>query len=125
MYFEPDPCKLQKLASLRAEADAAHERAEEAEAKNKKYEQLILERDQEISSLSHKLSLLDGDLEKAEKQLAESKHAQEEGVHHQTTNEGLVRKVQLLEDELDAAEKNVKETVEKYVMTVTQIALIG
>lgn len=74
---------------------------------------MILEKDQEITSLTHKLSILDADLEKAEARLHESKAAQEEGEHSKSTNEGLMRKVQLLEEELDAAEKNVKETMEK------------
>jgi tropomyosin, fungi type len=103
------------MNQLRLEADNAVNRAEDAEAKNKKYEQLLLEKDQEITSLQHKLSILDTDLEKAEAKLADSKAAQEEGEHSKTTNEGLVRKIQLLEEELDAAEKNVKETVEKCV----------
>jgi tropomyosin len=103
----------QKLASLRAEADAAVDRAEAAETKNKAYEQQILEKDADIKSLSHKLSVLDANLEKAESKLSESKAAQEEGEHSKSTNEGLLRKVQLLEEELDAAEKNVKETMEK------------
>lgn len=106
---------FQKLNSLRDEADRAVLRAEEAEAKNKKYEQLLLEKDQEIASLTHKLSVLDADLEKVEAKLTDSKNAQQEGEHSKMTNEGLVRKIQLLEEELDAAEKNVKETVEKYV----------
>jgi len=103
----------EKLTSLRVEADNAVARAEEAEAKNKKYEQLLLEKDQEIGSLTHRLSTLDSELEKTEAKLAELKSAREEGETSKTTNEGLVRKIQLLEEELDAAEKNVKETVEK------------
>ena len=74
-----------------------------------------MEKDQEIASLAHKLSIVDGELESAEKKLADSKALQEEGEHSKSTNEGLVRKIQLLEEELDAAEKNVKETMEKYV----------
>ena len=92
------------------------DRAEAAEAKNKAYEQQILEKDAEIKSLQHNLSILDANLEKAEAKLSESKAAQEEGEHSKTTNEGLIRKVQLLEEELDAAEKNVKETMEKSVL---------
>ena len=92
-------------------------RAEEAEGKNKKYEQLLLEKEQEITSLQHKLSVMDGDLEKAETKLSDLKSAQQDGEASRTTNEGLLRKVQLLEEELDAAEKNVKETVEKCVAT--------
>lgn len=101
------------MNSLRIEADNAVTRAEESEAKNKKYEQLILEKDQEITSLNHRLSMLDGELEKTETVLKETKALKEQGDHSQTTNDGLLRKIQLLEEELDAAEKNLKETVEK------------
>ena len=89
------------------------ERAEAAEQKNKKFEQLILEKDQEITSLNHKLSVLDADLEKTEQKLQETKVAAAEGEHDRSTSEGLQRKVTLLEEELDVAEKNVKETMEK------------
>ncbi|KAI0693172.1 tropomyosin [Cerioporus squamosus] len=91
----------ERLQSLRAEADNAVARAEEAEAKNKKYEQLLLEKDQEITSLQHKISVLDADLEKAEGKLADLKSAQEDA------------KIQLLEEELDAADKNLKEAMDK------------
>lgn len=101
------------MNSLREEADAAVARAEESEAKNKKYEQLLLEKDQEITSLTHRLSVQDADLEKAEAKLAELKASQTDGESSRTTNENLNRKIQLLEEELDVAEKNVKETVEK------------
>lgn len=101
------------MNNLRVEADNAVTRAEDAEAKNKKYEQLLLEKDQDITSLQHKLSVLDAELEKTEAKLQEYKSAQEEGENSKTTNEGLLRKIQLLEEELDVAEKNVKETVEK------------
>jgi tropomyosin, fungi type len=103
------------LNALRTEADNAVHRAEEAEAKNKKYEQIILEKDQEITSLQHKLSVLDADLEKAETKISDYKRNEQEGEASKMTNEGLARKIQLLEEELDVAEKNVKETVEKYV----------
>ncbi|KAK0489105.1 tropomyosin [Armillaria novae-zelandiae] len=103
----------EKMNNLRIEADNAVTRAEEAEAKNKKYEQALLEKDQEITSLQHKLALLDADLEKAEGKVQEYKLAQEEGEHSKSTNDSLQRKVQLLEEELDVAEKNVKDTVEK------------
>jgi tropomyosin len=101
------------MNALRTEADNAITRAEEAEAKNKKLEQMLLERDHDITSLNHKLSQLDADLEKAEHSVADSKVARDEGENSRTMNETLTRKIQLLEEELDAAEKNVKETVEK------------
>jgi len=103
----------EKMNQLRNEADNAVTRAEEAEAKNKKYEQGLLEKEQEITSLTHRLGVLDKELEKAESKLAETKEAAAFSESNKTTNEGLVRKVQLLEEELDAAEKNLKDTVEK------------
>ncbi|PIL25009.1 hypothetical protein GSI_12897 [Ganoderma sinense ZZ0214-1] len=103
----------ERMQALRVEADKAVERAEEAEAKNKKYEHLLLEKEQEITSLQHKISVLDGDLEKAETKLTDLKSAQEDGEQSKTANEGLQRKIQLLEEELDAADKNLKEAMDK------------
>jgi tropomyosin len=76
---------------------------------------VLLEKDQEILSLTHKLTTVDGELEKAEEKLNELKTARADEESSKTANEGLVRKIQLLEEELDTAEKNVKETVDKCV----------
>jgi len=103
----------ERLAALRAEADAAVDRAEQAEAKNKKYEQELLVKDQEIQSLTHKLNRAEGELEKSEAKITEMKQVVAEGESGKTTSEGLQRKVALLEEELDASEKHVKDTVEK------------
>ncbi|CDZ97381.1 actin filament-coating protein tropomyosin [Phaffia rhodozyma] len=102
-----------KLKSLRDEADASLARAEEAETKNKQYEQDVLTKDQEIASLSRKVQLLEEDLEKAEGKLSEAKDIGEEFENHKGASENMSRKLQLLEEELDTAEKNLKETVEK------------
>ena len=64
--------KKQKLASLRAEADAAVARAEAAEAKNKKLEQELLEREQDIKSKDHRLGILEEKFEKASVELKET-----------------------------------------------------
>jgi hypothetical protein len=78
-------------------------------------EQVLLGKDQEITSLQHKITVLDNDLEKSESNLAEKKAALVEGENAKANNETLNRKIALLEEELDAAEKNLKETVEKYI----------
>jgi tropomyosin len=75
--------------------------------------QSLLERDQEIASLQHKLQLAESELEKSEDKIKELKSASDEGETHRTTGENLARKVQLLEEELDKAEKDLKETTEK------------
>lgn len=94
------------------------ERAEVAEAKNKKLDMELLARDQEITSLQVKLARLDADLEKADGELATAKRTHEEGDTAKSTAETLGRKIQILEEELDSAEKNLKETVERYVVFV-------
>jgi tropomyosin len=75
--------------------------------------QTLLERDQELASLQHKLQLAEDELEKAEAKVKELKTASDEGETHRTTGENLARKVQLLEEELDKAEKDLKDTTEK------------
>jgi tropomyosin len=103
------------MNALRAEADTAADRADAAEAKNKKYEQELLMRDQEIQSLQHQLGVRDSEIEKLEGHVSTAKQAKELGDASRTESENLQRKIQLLEEELDQAEKNAKETVEKYV----------
>lgn len=109
------------MTQLRFEADNAVTRAEDAEEKLKKYDQIILEKDQEITSMTHKISVLEAELDKVDNKLAEAKASQDEGESLKSGNENLTRKVTLLEEELDAAEKNVKETMEKYVSFIVLI----
>ena len=97
------------------EADNAVARAEEAEAKNKKLVQEILEKDQDIKSLTHRLETAESKLDETEGKLNDVKHVRDEHETSKSTNEGLARKIQLLEEELDSAEKNLKETVERCV----------
>jgi tropomyosin len=104
------------MNALRTEADTATDRAEAAEAKNKKYEQELLNRDQEIQSLRHQLGVRDQEIETLEGHVTNAKQAKELGEQSRTESENLSRKIQLLEEELDQAEKNAKETVEKCVI---------
>ena len=98
---------------MRAEADKAILRAEEAEARIKTLEEDSLAKDHSISSLTHKLELAHNELEKIEAELKKLKQESLDDEQSKTAKDGLARKVELLEEELDAAEKNHKETVEK------------
>ena len=98
---------------MRAEADKAILRAEEAEAKIKTLEEDSLGKDHIIASLTHKLQLAHDELEKIEAELKKRKQESLDDEQSKTAKDGLARKVELLEEELDAAEKNHKETVEK------------
>lgn len=111
------------MNALRTEADNAIVRAEGAEAKNKQYEQQLLEKEQSITSLNVQIARLDSELQATEDKLAQAKTAQEDSEHSKTTNDGLSRKIVLLEEELDAAEKNAKETTEKCVASVCYRAI--
>jgi tropomyosin len=57
----------QRLALLRTDADTAHARAEAAEAKNKAYEQTLLERENDITSLNRKIAALEQERDRWEK----------------------------------------------------------
>jgi tropomyosin, fungi type len=98
---------------MRAEADKAILRAEDAEAKIKTLQEDSLGKDHTISSLNHKLQLAHDELEKTEAELKKLKQESLDDEQSKTAKDGLARKVELLEEELDAAEKNHKETVEK------------
>ncbi|KAE8244252.1 hypothetical protein A4X13_0g6728 [Tilletia indica] len=112
-YLALDRPFHQKLTSLRAEADAHHERAEVAEGKVKHLEQENLTKDQEIASLQHKLSMLESDLERAEGKLTDAKRGAEAEESSRSTHDNLQRKIALLESELDTAEKNLRDATEK------------
>jgi tropomyosin, fungi type len=61
------------MTHLRAEADAANERADIAEARLKKYELDSTARDQELSSLHNKVAQLEEQLETMERELKTTK----------------------------------------------------
>jgi tropomyosin, fungi type len=84
-----------------------------AEAKNKKLDHELMTKDQEIVSLSHKVSNLESDLDAAEAKITESKAGKDEEESHKSVNDSLNRKIALLESELDNSEKQLRETTDK------------
>jgi tropomyosin len=78
-------------------------------------EQEALQKDQEISSLQHKLGLMEQDLEKAEGKLQDHKVSKEEEDSSKSNADILQRKLSMLEEELETTEKNLRETTEKCV----------
>lgn len=74
-------------------------------------------KDQEISSLTHKNTLLEAEAEELEAKLSTAKIAVEEGADFSTSNEALTKKMTLLEDELEQSENNLRETTEKHRLT--------
>lgn len=103
------------MNALRIEADESAGKVEELSAKVKTLEQENLSKEQEITSLQHKNSMLEQEVEKLEKMHGEAKNAADESAQHGTQNDALTRKLQLLEEEAEENDKNLRETNEKYV----------
>jgi tropomyosin len=103
------------MNSLRIEADAAAERAEQLQAKVKELELENLQKEQDITSLQHKNRVLEADVEKLEASIKDIKATADENTQHGTVNETLQRRLQLLEEEAEEADKNLRETNERYV----------
>lgn len=104
---------MQKMQTLRLEADENAARAEELKAKVKVLEQENLAKEQEITSLTHRNQLLEGEVEKLEVSLKEAKNAAAEGAQSSQQSEALQRRLQVLEEEAEQADKTLKETTEK------------
>lgn len=102
------------MNSLRIEADEATSQVEEMKAKVKVLEHENLQKEQEITSLTHKNGLLEAENEKLEAQIKDAKVIADEGSQHGTQNEALQRRLQLLEEEAEEADKNLRETNDKY-----------
>ena len=101
------------MNALRIEADESNAKVEELQAKVKQLEQDNLAKEQEITSLQHKNSVLETDVEKLEKAHGEAKAAVSESAQHGTQNETLQRRLQLLEEEAEENDKKLRETNEK------------
>ena len=103
------------MNSLRIEADENASKAEELKTKVKTLEQENLQKEQEITSLTHRNQLLEGEVEKLETGVKEAKALASESSQHGQQNEALTRRLQLLEEEAETSDKTLRETNDKYV----------
>ena len=104
---------VQKMNSLRIEADENASKAEEFKQKVKELEQDNLQKDQEITSLTHRNQLLESEVEKHEGSVKDLKKEVEGSASHGAQNESLTRRLQVLEEENENADKTLRETNEK------------
>ena len=107
------------MNALRSEADESAAKAEELSGKVKGLEQENLQKEQEITSLQHRNSVLEQQVEKLDKLHGEAKAAASDSAQHGTQNETLQRRVQVLEEEAEKNDKMLRETNEKYVPCAT------
>ncbi|KAK5082690.1 tropomyosin-2 [Lithohypha guttulata] len=103
----------EKMQTLRLEADDNAAKAEELKTKVKTLEQENLAKEQEITSLTHRNQVLEGEVEKLEGQLKDAKTTVAESAQAGQQSESLQRRLQVLEEEAEASDKTLKETIEK------------
>ena len=113
------------MNALRIESEESAAKNEELQSKVKSLEQENLSKEQEITSLQHKNSMLEQEVEKLEGMHKDAKAAADESAQHGTQNEGLQRRVQLLEEEAEENDRVLRETNEKYVYPSTFRARSG
>lgn len=105
---------VQKMNSLRLEADENASKAEELKTKVKELEQDNLQKEQEITSLTHRNQLLESEVEKLDTSVKDLKKEADGSASHSAQNESLTRRLQVLEEENENADKTLRETNEKY-----------
>ncbi|KAF8271643.1 hypothetical protein EI94DRAFT_1827516 [Lactarius quietus] len=101
----------EKLLTLRGERDAALEQADEAVMKNKKLEEALLQREQEIKSKDHRLDVLEKQLEETSARL---KDTTEKLGAADVAAEHTDRQLKRIEQERDIWEKKCEEAQQKY-----------
>ncbi|KAF3916731.1 Tropomyosin-1 [Dactylellina cionopaga] len=106
-----------KLTKLSADLEVAKAANEDLQKEKKDLDAVLLSKENDISSFTHKNTQLEADIEKLEKALADAKKEALEGAQHGTTSDNLQRKVQILEEEAEVTEKQLKETIEKLRLT--------
>ena len=104
------------MEALRVEADESAGKVEDLKSKVKSLEQENLQKEQEITSLQHKQSVLEQEVDKLEGMHNKAKGEAAESAQHGTQNESLQRKVQLLEEEAEENDRVLRETNEKFVL---------
>ncbi|KAJ1733169.1 tropomyosin-2 [Coemansia biformis] len=103
----------EKIGSLRAEIDAAVERAETAEHALKQLEDQQTERDQEVISYQNRIKRLEEEAQVREEQLDEAKQIQRASEASLNESDVLVKKVSSMEERLDETENQLREALEK------------
>lgn len=107
------------MNNLRLEADTNAAQVEELKEKVKKLELDNMQKEQEITSLTHRNGVMEKEIEKLETGIKEAKTAADESSQHGTQNEALQRKLQVLEEEAEVADRNLRETNERSALLVS------
>lgn len=101
------------MEALRVEADESGARAEEFKTKVKALEADNISKEQEITSLTHKNSVLEGEVEKLETQVKSLKEEAGAGAQAGNQAESAQRRLQVLEEEAEESDRQIRELNDK------------
>src|SRR3954469_5858002 len=107
------------MEALRVEADESAARAEEFKTKFNALETEHTQKEQEVTSLTHKNSVLEAEVEKLETQVKTYKDEAGAGAQAGTQAESLQRKIQVLEEEAEESDRTIRELNEKYAHSLS------
>lgn len=103
------------MNALRIEADESASRAEEYKAKLKALEAETTQKEQDITSLTHRNQVLESEVEKLEALVKNFKEEAGAGAGAANQAETLQRKIQVLEEEAEESDRTIRELNEKCV----------
>ncbi|KDQ61672.1 hypothetical protein JAAARDRAFT_31137 [Jaapia argillacea MUCL 33604] len=106
------------MEAMRSQIDERDHAVSETHAQNKKYEQLLLEKDQELSSLKYKCKTKAAELAKTEKALAEKTDKLNEVEAKVGESEHLAEQ---LEQARDSWEKKFEEAQERWKQSKAEL----
>ncbi|KAJ1657578.1 tropomyosin-2, partial [Coemansia sp. RSA 25] len=101
-----------KIQALRAETEAANDRADAAEDALKKLDNQQTEREQEFISLQNRIALLEAEADRRDNQLSEAKQIQKDSEASLNQSDVLAKKVNTLEDKLEITETQLRDALE-------------
>ncbi|KAF2657292.1 tropomyosin [Lophiostoma macrostomum CBS 122681] len=107
----------QRMDALRLEADDSAAKAEEYKAKVKTLDTENTQKEQEITSLTHKNQVLEAEVEKLEGQVKTFKDEAGAGAGASSQVEAMQRKIQVLEEEAEESDRTIRELNEKLRQT--------
>jgi len=112
------------MNALRIEADESASKAEEYKAKLKTLEAENTQKEQEITSLTHKNQVLEAEVEKLESSVKTYKDEATGGAAASSQVEAMQRKIQVLEEEAEESDRTIRELNEKYVHSLSRFSCV-
>ena len=106
------------------ESESSSARADKAEGDVKQLQTELSRRENEVLTLTNKVTLLQEELQRQEKRIEEAKIRQTQDDKETTIIESMQRTIGMLEQQVDEKERGRKEAVEMYVPYSSLIGVV-